>query len=354
MVMSRQTYNVVRTVSLVTSLWVLVLSASSCGRIEAAVPAAERAPQELVHVSMFVLPYLGYAPVFIAQDAGHFARHGLEVEFIDMQSSLDATAMVMQGKLDAASVQVTAGLFNAIGQGGQARVVLSGSQHASAGCAYASVIAVNTRALELSNMDSWRGRAISVGVGGATGVSGYSLSKVLEQGNLTTADLTVERLEPATALDALKTGKLDFALCYEPWLTLAGDTVDAIKLIDVKDVLEDAQVGVIVFGPRLLADREIGVRFIQAYLDAVEQYRQGPTEANVEILARHTGLEPDLLSRACWADVPADGRINEQSIAEFQSWALTNGELDALVPADVFYVDEFRDEAVRRREDTAR
>jgi ABC-type nitrate/sulfonate/bicarbonate transport system substrate-binding protein len=105
----------------------------------------------------------------------------------------------------------------------------------------------------------------------------------------------------------------------------------------------------LLFGRSLLDERpEVGERFIAAYLEAVELYAEGKSAANVAALARHTGLEPGLVERACWMPLRADGRIDTPSVLAFQRWAVERGYLDAVEPVERFWEPRFVDAAAAR------
>ena len=59
-----------------------------------------------------------------------------------------------------------------------------------------------------------------------------------------------------------------------------------------------------------------------AYLKAVRQYNEGKTGRSLDIVAKATGLERELLTEACWPRLRDDGRTNIESILDFQSWAV--------------------------------
>jgi hypothetical protein len=79
----------------------------------------------------------------------------------------------------------------------------------------------------------------------------------------------------------------------------------------------------------------------------VRQYNRGRTARNLEILATTTALDRELLKVSCWQAIRGDGRINVESVLGFQRWAVRQGALDALVPAERFWDPSFVDEAVR-------
>jgi NitT/TauT family transport system substrate-binding protein len=100
-------------------------------------------------------------------------------------------------------------------------------------------------------------------------------------------------------------------------------------------VIPDTHYALVRFGPNLLEKNpEAGKRFMVAYLKAVRQYNQGKTARNLDILAKHTKLDKDLLNTACWAQLRNDGHINVQSLIDFQDWALQRGLLDKKIPED--------------------
>lgn len=78
-----------------------------------------------------------------------------------------------------------------------------------------------------------------------------------------------------------------------------------------------------------------------AYLKAVRQYNQGKTERNLEILAKHTELDRELLKRACWPSMHNDGRINVRGVLDFQAWAVGKGFLDSPVKEEQFWDPRF-------------
>jgi NitT/TauT family transport system substrate-binding protein len=97
----------------------------------------------------------------------------------------------------------------------------------------------------------------------------------------------------------------------------------------MEEVLPEAQIGSMWFGPTLLRDnRDAGRRFMAAYLDAVRQYAEGPTPRNLELVSKFTGLNTSQLASTCWTPVRQDGRVNIASVREFREWLGRNGHLE--------------------------
>jgi hypothetical protein len=84
-----------------------------------------------------------------------------------------------------------------------------------------------------------------------------------------------------------------------------------------------------------------------AYLKAVRAMQGEKTDRLVNVLAKATELEPELVRRMCWPSLRPDGGINTASVVDFQEWAKENGHLDTVVgPAD-FWDPTFVDHANR-------
>jgi NitT/TauT family transport system substrate-binding protein len=155
----------------------------------------------------------------------------------------------------------------------------------------------------------------------------------------------VELSYPAQ-LEAFGQGTIDLTATVEPWIARMINTGDAVLWAPAQEVLPDFQISLIVYGPNLLEDNPgAGQRFMTAYLKALRQYKEGKTERNVEIVAKHTELDPALLKQACWPSIHADGQINVQSVLDFQAWAAEKGFLDSPITADQFWDPSFIEQA---------
>jgi hypothetical protein len=89
------------------------------------------------------------------------------------------------------------------------------------------------------------------------------------------------------------------------------------------------------YGPKLMGDNaDVGVRFMVAYLKAVQQYNEGPTERNMEILGEANDLDVATLQAMCWPALRADGQINGDSLLDFQAWAVDAGLVETPLVLD--------------------
>ena len=229
-----------------------------------------------------------------------------------------------------------------------ARLDAAGIKHAGVaadGCPYSAVL-VRRAVLEQGLLDSpekIRGLKLSVS---KDNLGAYLMDKALARVGLNLDDMQVFPAPASAHLHAMQSGCLDIVAAAEPWLTRHLQTGVCIPWATDTELMPGFQHAYIAYGPSLLQKRpDVGRRFMIAYLRGIRQYGRGRTERNLAVLAGHTKLERQLLEQACWPAFHQDGRINAQSILEFQAWAVQRGLLDRTLTAEEFWDPSFVDHA---------
>jgi NitT/TauT family transport system substrate-binding protein len=100
------------------------------------------------------------------------------------------------------------------------------------------------------------------------------------------------------------------------------------------------------YGASLLANEDLGNRFMVAYLMGVRQYEQGKTDRNLEILTTALNEEEDMLRAMCWQAIRLNGEINGESVLDFQDWAVGRGYVENPVTLEQIWEPGFVDHAV--------
>lgn len=308
--------------------------------LQACAPAVIEQPEPIT-LKVVLLPYLTFAPLFIAEEEGYFAEQRLQIEFVKMERSSQAIPALAQGELDVVGGTTSFSILNAIARGAEIRFVADKGYVAPTSCAYNGLMA--RRALveagELDSPAQLQSRRIAVN---PASYSGYYAAKLLNTVNLTLEDVEVMDISNPVKLEAFEKGTIDVAYASEPWVTRVLEAGHAVLWMPAGQVSPDFQLGFILYGPTLLEENlDAGRRFIVAYLKAVRQYNQGKTERNLEILAEYTGLDEELLKQTCWPSLRDDGQINVQSVLDFQAWAVEKGYLDTVVREEQFWDSSF-------------
>jgi NitT/TauT family transport system substrate-binding protein len=307
----------------------------------ACAPSGVEQPEPLT-LKVLLLPYLSFAPFFIAEEEGYFAEQGLQIEFVRMDRNAPAAPPLAQGDLDVVAGVVTINTLNAIAHGTNIKYVADKGYLDATGCGTYTAIMARQSLMEtgeLGGPNQMQGRRIAVSPAGA---AEYLVETVLDSAGLTINDIEMVKIPTSARSEALGDGTLDLAFAAEPETTRIVETGNAGIWMPGAQVLPDFQWAFILYGPNLLDENpDAGRQFMIAYLKAVRQYNQGKTERNLEILAEHTGLDRELLKKACWPALRDDGQINVQGVLDFQAWAVEKGYLDSPVTADQFWDPSF-------------
>jgi NitT/TauT family transport system substrate-binding protein len=283
-------------------------------------------------IKLAAAPYFSSAPFFIAADLGFFAEEGIDVEFVGIQRSTGALPALAQGQVDAIGTVVNAALFNLIGRGAMVKIVAGRTYEASDGCVGNAVV-VRKGLIEqgrLAGAESMRGLRLSID---PAGTPTFFVSALLDRLGLTLDDFELSDLSAAARGEALKRDLIDLTVVFEPEVTQVLDSGAAEIWIPGHTIAPDFQFTFILFGERLLQrERELGSRFLRAYLRGVERYvDEEKSPRLVEVLARRTHLDQDLIRRMCWPPTVRDGRIDSDSLERYQTWAKGKGLIDATV-----------------------
>jgi NitT/TauT family transport system substrate-binding protein len=314
--------------------------AASC-----AAPTSEMSRPPVKKVKVVLLSYLAFAPYFIAEEEGYFVEQGLGIEYVRFNRSDQAIPALMQGDIDVLGAATSVGVLNAIARGARIKIVADRGSFAAGGCAYSAIVARRSglRSENQARPVRLKGRKVVLSSGL---YESYAIETFLATDGLTINDLQIIDIPSSVLPEALTKGTIDFAVVAEPWVTRSVQSSHAVIWKPLNEILPGFQSAFIMYGPSFLdRDRETGRRFMTAYLKAVRQYNQGKTERNLDIVAKHTGLDRELLRQACWPVIRDDGRINVQSLLDFQSWAQKKGLVDAPVTPDQLWETSFVEQA---------
>ena len=275
-----------------------------------------------IKLKVLAVPYLTFAPLFIAQDEGYFAEQGLQVEFPQFTGSVQALPALAQGDLDISAGEVAVNALNAISKGINIKYVADKGFYDPDACSFSGFVArvPLIKAGELDRLEQWKGKRVSLT---PNAHSEYMMDVAFKQAGLTVDGIEPLELPPAARFAGLANGTLDVANLSEPWLTRSLETGGTDLILKVAQVIPNEQLGYIIYGPNILnKNPEAGKRFMVAYLKAVRQYKLGKTDRNLEILAKYTELDRKTLEKACWPPFREDGQFKVDSLLSFQDWAV--------------------------------
>ena len=175
---------------------------------------------------------------------------------------------------------------------------------------------------------------------GLDGAGRYIVERLLESQGMDLDKLETIRIPTAVAPKALADGSIDAAELTEP--TLSRAMRPGALWLSAQDAVPDFQWGVVTYGKRLLqTDPDAGTRFMVAFRRGIEQFGRGKVPGNMAPLQQATDEDTAVLEKSCWPAFPPDGRINTESVRNYQDWIVHKGRLDRPVPIDSLWDPRF-------------
>jgi len=291
-------------------------------------------------VTITILPYLSYAPFYIADQEGYFAEQGIAAEYLSFAESQEIFPALLRGDLDVHVEFINAALFNAIERGAEFRVVGDKGYFAEGECAANGFIARND-VLDSGALDDPEQISTLRWQYETDTVEQFLLERAFANVGAELGELANEPLPPHLFHGALLNDAVDVGFTGEPWITNAINTGESNVWMTDEQLAPNLEASMLLYGTRMLEDEELGQRFMVAYLQGIRQYLEGKTERNIELVAEFTGLDPAIVEQACWAHIDPTGAIRTEGIMEFQQWLIEHELLDRVLEVEEFYNPSF-------------
>lgn len=297
-------------------------------------PGAQNAPSEPDQVKGVILPFLTFAPFFIAEEEGYFAEQNIDIEFVELQQGVQAVPQLLLGNIDVSAGLLDAALLNGIHQGVEARTVATGAYLAGEGCTYLAVVQNKTNPLRTYE-DAAIGHSLN-------GYLAYYLDTLLRAEGLSLDGVESVNLPAPGRVAALADGSIDAAVVGEPQITSLLADANGEIVHAAEALLVDSDYTFVYFSPTFIAERPmVGERFMTAYLKGVRQFAEGKTPRNIEIIAANTTLDAERLEQLCWPTFRTDGQLDFAGVLAYQSWLAERDVIDAVVPLEQFWDGRF-------------
>jgi NitT/TauT family transport system substrate-binding protein len=260
-------------------------SSSSTGTADTATSGSTTGSQTSVTVADVALPL--FEPLYVAMSDGYFAKHGIDVHLTEVASGQSATTLAATNRVQVVLGGFSAGLFNAVHQGLNFKVVGSMAEESPGTAANGLVVARSLyKSGKVKTPAGLKGMKIAVD-GGAGSTGAYLVAAALAPYHVSLSQVTLVNLDFPEMDDALKTGAVAAAYMATPFLGSAisdGDgTLEAPAPVGV------AATGVIYGGA--FAQTPAAQQFFDALAEAAKQLQGSAanSKANLSIVAKATG-----------------------------------------------------------------
>lgn len=264
----------------------LAVAAAGCGpSSQPAASSGSGSGQAAGEIIIGQSSWIGFAPFYIAEEKGFFAKHGAKVKIQAIESKADSKSALAAGRIQGVSTTADTQVVNA-----------------AAGIDLAQVLALDTSAGgdgivakdEYKDIASLKGKKVALDTTG--GADFFWFQYILKQQGLTLKDFEVQNMSAGDAGAAFVAGKVDAAITWQPWLSKVSAAGAGYTMLDSK-----ASPGVIVdtFAMRkdfIAAHPQEVQAIVDAWYDALDFIAANPDEA-AEIMARHLGEKPEAIQK---------------------------------------------------------
>lgn len=178
-------------------------------------------------VTIGYLPSDHDAALFVADAQGKFQENGINTKLVQFNNGGDLMTAMASGDVDVGYVGITP-VLSSIAKGVPVKVI-SAAQTEGSGIVVAKDSGIN-------DVSDLAGKKIATP--GEASIQHMLLTYYLEQNGMSINDLKVSSMKVPSMNDALKTGKIDGMITFEPYVTIA-EKNGAVVLAGSQDILPD-------------------------------------------------------------------------------------------------------------------
>ncbi len=277
-------------------------------------------------VRVGLLPLTSSAPIFIAVEEGLFAKEGLDPELKFMQAAQPIAAALAAGEIDVGATGLTAGLYNALATGLDAKIVADKGREWPGYRLTGIVVSKAAWDRGVRKVEDLRGKRVGVTQIGST--FHYMLGNILEKHGIPLSQVQIVPLGGLQALaEALGSEKLEAVFIAQPLCSEAEAKGTGRVLVWSGDELK-YQIAAIFMSGKFWEKRDLAKAFMRAYIRACRIYhdeclgldvlgkpsRGKNFERVMAQIGKYTGLSPERIAgdlsynqrngELMWEDIP--------------------------------------------------
>ena len=253
-------------------------------------------------VSIAFQKWVGYGPLYLAQEKGFFKEEGIELVFIDEQLDSARRDAFKQGMLDCEAGTIDL-LISKRSQDTPIVAVLEIDHSLGSD----GIVATE----EITTIEDLIGKKVAFA---RDDVGETFISYLFYKKGLSLEDITIVPKGPDDAWLTFLNGEVDAAVTWEPWLSKAAEKAGGHILISTKDEPEIIIDTLNVREDIVKNNPELVKGLMRGWFKALRYYKENPVEAS-EIIAKHYDITPEKYRKQAeglfWEDYAAQIRSGE-------------------------------------------
>jgi len=307
------------------------------------------AQEQTVRVGM--VRALSSTATMIAIEKGYFKDYGLKVVIEDLDSSIDALAVVAQNRLQVVEGGISAAYFNAIEKNLPVTIAID---RVSSPLNQKLIVRADLKD-KIKDTAQLKGRPLASNSRGA--ITNYEIGKIFEKAGFAYRDADI-RFIPFTQMSVAFANKaVDAAFMIQPFACQIVDLGLGFAFADPDDFITPSPMTIAVSFVNTdwtAKNPELAKNFFLAAMrgarDYCQAYHGGPNRNEVIDIAIRTGVEPrrEMIDKYPWAARSPDGRINTDSMLDIQKFFVHEGLSLKEFPAARLVTTTYSDYAVAK------
>ncbi|WP_157054881.1 ABC transporter substrate-binding protein [Salidesulfovibrio brasiliensis] len=227
--------------------------------------------------------WVGYAPLYIAQEKGLFEKYGLDVDIMIIDDESQYAAAMASGNIDALGNVLDREVIHFAK--GTPEVVLFAMDESSGGD---GIIA----SAEVESLADLRGKSVGLD---KSSTSYFFFLTALQKAGVNEENVTIHEMGASDAGAAFVAGNLDAAVSWEPWLSKASEREGGHVLVSSKDFPRTIVDVFVMRSDFAKKHPDAAVGMTRAWFDAIKWYRANPEEGN-EIMGKGLGESAEAIA----------------------------------------------------------
>ena len=282
---------------------------------------------------------IGYLPsdhdaaLFVADAQGLYAEKNITTELVQFNNGGDLMTAMASGEVDVGYVGI-APVLSSVEKGVPVKVVSSAQTEGSG--------IVVTKDSGINSAADLKGKSIATP--GEASIQYVLLSYYLKQNGLSTDDLNVSAMKVPSMNDALKTGKIDGIITFQPYVSIAANDSNNKVLADSLAILPNHPCCVVVASDDFIKNHEDTAKDIVAIHENAtkfinENVKNGSADAVVKLLPEDIVSDPALEAKSLESFPFISGLDNsfKANVDAFQKLEVDIGILNSTVSHNDLY-----------------
>lgn len=293
----------------------MVLALAACGGKNDDKSAGGDTPTKL---RLGYLSVMDDAQTILANNAGLYADHGLDVDMQVFASGTDLIKAIVGGQLDGGVLGFTNAL-SWLDKGSDLKIV-GGAQ-----IGFHSLLVSEDSGI--AKVDQLKGKSVASQKQGSTADIVWN-GVVLESGNLTKQDVSMQYVSPAVAIQSLAAKKVDGAFVFEPFASIAKLSYPVKEIYEIGSEWPFPCMVVITSGDLVKNNRDAVNRMLDAQKEAIEMLQNDPAKAAGFITKEF--IQEDTVKKVDGTEVPAVDVIQAAIESQTFNWAIEDQDIERM------------------------